>query len=185
MKANDIRVGHILNYQDELWVVLNTMHTQPGKGGAYMQVEMKRVRDGSKLNVRFRSSESVDKAYLTSTEFIYLYTENNNIFAMDSESYEQIPLPCALLGQNAQKFLKEGLKITVQIYEGMPITASIPEKLEATVESCEPTVRGQTMTSSYKPATLDNGVKITVPQFIKQGDRIIVNTETLEYIEKL
>ncbi|MDZ5762023.1 Elongation factor P [Candidatus Cyrtobacter comes] len=185
MKANDIRVNHVLHHQNGLWIVLKTMHTQPGKGGAYMQVEMKNIKDGTKLNVRFRSSETVEKAHIEHMELPYLYTDDQNIYVMDLQSYEQLSIPKTLLTEEALKFLGDGIKLSVQIYEGVPVTAFLPEKLEVEVDECEPTVKGQTASSSYKPAILKNGVKILVPQFIKKGEKIIIRTENMEYVEKV
>ncbi len=185
MKANDIRVNHVLHHQNGLWVVLKTMHTQPGKGGAYMQVEMKNIKDGTKLNVRFRSAETVEKAHIENVELPYLYMDGQNIYVMDLQSYEQIIVPSMLLSDEALKFLGEGIRLSIQIYEGVPVTAALPERLEVEIEDCEPTVRGQTASSSYKPAILKNGVKILVPQFIKKGEKIVIRTEGMEYVEKV
>jgi len=181
--ANSIRVGNVLEYNKKLWVVLKTMHTQPGKGGAYMQVEMKEMQNGTKTNVRFRSSENVEKAHLETNELQYLYTDADNMALMDMSTYEQIEANLDMIGDLAP-FLKEGMNLTVQFHENRLISVSLPEKIEGIVAECEPVVKGQTATSSYKPAILENGVRIMVPQFINQGDKILVNTVTMEYLER-
>ncbi|MFV9926999.1 MAG: elongation factor P [Candidatus Midichloria sp.] len=181
--ANSIRVGNVLEYHGKLWVVLKTMHTQPGKGGAYMQVEMKEMQAGTKTNVRFRSSETVEKAYLDTNDLQYLYTEGNKVALMDMQTYEQVEVDLELIGDLAP-FLKEGMNLVVQLYESKPVSVFLPEKVEGIIAECEPVIKGQTATSSYKPAVLENGVRIMVPPFINQGDKILVSTVTLEYLER-
>ena len=181
--ANSIRVGNVLEYNSKLWVVLKTMHTQPGKGGAYMQVEMKEMQAGTKTNVRFRSSETVEKAHLDTNDLQYLYTEGGKMALMDMQSYEQIEVDLELIG-DLVPFLAEGMNLTVQLYEGKPVSVSLPEKVLGVIAECEPVVKGQTAASSYKPAILENGVRIMVPPFINQGDKVIVSTVTLEYLER-
>ena len=181
--ANSIRVGHILEHERKLWVVLKTMHTQPGKGGAYMQVEMKGVQDGIKINVRFRSKEFVEKAQLDVKDYQYLYAEGDYLTLMDITDYEQITVNASLVG-DLRPFLKDGMIVVVQLYDNAPMSISLPEKLEGVIAECEPVVKGQTATSSYKPAILENGVRIMVPQFINQGDKILIRSETLEYLER-
>lgn len=180
--ANSIRVGDVLEHNSKLWVVLKTMHTQPGKGGAYMQIEMKAIQDGTKLNIRFRSSESVEKAHLDSKDVQYLYTDGDKIVLMDmlSDDYAQFELDIDLLGE-LKGFLKDGMTLLVRFHGDKAISASLPQKVECTVVECEPVVKGQTAASSYKPAVLDNGFRIMVPPFININDVVIINTETLTY----
>ena len=170
--ANSIRVGNVLEHEKKLWVVLKTMHTQPGKGGAYMQVEMKDIIHGTKTNIRFRSSETVEKAHLETRDLQYL------------SNYEQIEANLELIDKSLAPFLKEGMNLTVQFHDNKLISITLPEKIEEVVAECEPVTKGQTVSSSYKPAILENGVRVMVPPFINQGDKIIVNTTNLEYLER-
>jgi len=181
--ANDIRVGNILEYNKRLWAVLKTMHTQPGKGGAYMQIEMKDIQDGTKNNIRFRSSETVEKVSLDQVHFQYLFDEGDNIAVMDKNNYEQRSLPKELLGDQAP-FVQEGMDLAVEMYHDRAVAIVLPETVVLEVEYCEPVVKGQTATSSYKPATLTNGIRVTVPQFINQGDKVVVKVATREYMER-
>lgn len=183
MSANDIRVGHILEHEGRLWKVLKTMHTQPGKGGAYMQVEMKDVRDGTKQNVRFRSSETVEKARLDLKDYQFLYEDGDNLQLMDQESYEQMVISKNLVGDQLP-FLQENMVLKVEMYDQEPVTVSLPETVVCTVVECEPVVKGQTAASSYKPAILDNKVRVMVPPFINIGDRVIVRVEDRQYLER-
>lgn len=181
--ANSIRVGNVLERNGKLWVVLKTTHTQPGKGGAYVQVEMKEIQAGTKTNVRFRSSETIKKAHLDTNDFQYLYTKGNKMALMNIQSYEQIEVDLELIGDLAP-FLTEGMNLTVQFYEGKPVLVSLPEKVKGVIAECEPVVKGQTAASSYKPAVLKNGIRVMVPPFINQGDNVLVSTLTLEYLER-
>lgn len=181
--ANDIRVGNVLEHNKRLWVVLKTMHTQPGKGGAYMQVEMKDIKDGTKNNIRFRSGEDVEKVHLDQKTYQYLYDEGDSITLMDKDSFEQRLVNKSLLGDQAP-FLQEGMDVTLEIYNDEPVLAMLPETVVMEVIECEPVVKGQTVTSSFKPAILTNGIRITVPQFVNQGDKIVVRVETQEYLER-
>ena len=183
ISANDIRVGNILEFNKRLWVVLKTMHTQPGKGGAYMQVEMKDIKDGTKNNVRFRSSETIEKVHLDQNDYQYLFDEGNTIAVMDKASYEQRSLDKELLGDKLP-FLQEGMDIKLEIYNEEPISIVLPETMVLKVNECEPVVKGQTAASSYKPAILENGIRVMVPPFINIDDKIIVRVETQEYMER-
>ena len=183
IEANSIRVGNVLSHNGRLCVVLKTMHTQPGKGGAYMQVEMKDIQSGTKFNERFRSSESVEKAHIESRDLQYLYVTGDRITLMDMESYEQIDIDASLIGE-LTAFLADGMKLVVQFYDNVAVLASLPEKVTCVVTECETAIKGQTATSSYKSAILDNGIRIMVPQFLDQGEKIVVNTNTLEYLER-
>ncbi|RZI46304.1 elongation factor P [Rickettsiales endosymbiont of Peranema trichophorum] len=181
--ANSIRVGNILEHDNKLWSVLKTMHTQPGKGGAYVQVELKEIVYGTKNNVRFRSSEFVEKAQLEQRVCQCLYTESDAVVVMDVDNYEQITIPLSFF-EGFADFLVEGLQVTVEYYQDRLVTASLPETLTVKVATCEPVVKGQTAAASYKPAVLENGKRIMVPPFISEGDQIIIKTLELEYLEK-
>jgi elongation factor P len=185
MKINaiDIRVGNLLEYNKRLWVVLKTMHTQPGKGGAFMQVEMKDIIDHTKNNVRFRSSESVDRVRLEQKDFQILYINGDFIEFMGITDYEQISVPIDIAGEQ-KVFLKDGMVVTIDFYNESPISISLPDNVVCEVVECEPVVKGQTATSSYKPALLDNGIRVMVPPFVGVNDKIIVKVETLEYLER-
>lgn len=185
MKINaiDIRVGNILEVNKRLWAVLKTMHTQPGKGGAFMQVEMKDIKSGTKDNVRFRSSETVEKVQLEQEDYQYLYDEGDTIAIMNKKSYEQRSLDKELVG-NMLPFLQEGMDICLETYNDEPLTINMPESMTFEIAECEPVVKGQTATSSYKPALLTNGVKISVPPFVAAGDKVVVRLDPLEYLER-
>lgn len=181
--ANDIRVGNVLEYNKRLWVVLKTMHTQPGKGGAYMQIEMKDIKDGTKNNIRFRSGETVEKVHLDQKMYQYLYEEDDSITLMDKDTFEQRLVSKDLVGEQAP-FLQEGMEVALEMHNDEPILIMLPETVVIEVVECEPVVKGQTVTSSYKPAILANGIRISVPPFINQGDKIVVKIETQEYMER-
>jgi elongation factor P len=178
-----IRVGNVLEYNGKLWAVMRTQHTQPGKGGAYMQVEMKDVRAGTKTNVRFRSDEKVERVRLDQIDFQFLYKEGDSLIFMHPETFEQISLEADIIGESAA-FLQDGMIVKVESYEGEPITVSLPEHVTLTVVEADPVVKGQTAASSYKPAILDNGVRVMVPPFIETGNAIVVNTSEFSYVER-
>jgi elongation factor P len=181
--ANDIRVGNLLEHEGKLWVVLKTMHTQPGKGGAFMQVEMKDIKVGTKLNTRFRSSETVTKVNLDQKSFQYLYDGGDSVELMDKTNFEQMSVMKTLVGDDVE-FLQEGMDVTVEFYGEEPIAVILPETIVLEVTECEPVVKGQTAASSYKPGVLENGVKISLPQFINIGDKVLVKIATREYMER-
>ena len=178
-----IRVGNVLEYNGKLWAVMRTQHTQPGKGGAYMQVEMKDVRAGTKTNVRFRSDEKVERVRLDQIDFQFLYKEGDSLIFMHPETFDQISLEADIIGESAA-FLQDGMIVKVESYEGEPITVSLPEHVTLTVVEADPVVKGQTAASSYKPAILDNGVRVMVPPFIETGNAIVVNTSEFSYVER-
>ncbi len=183
--VNSIRVGDIIEHQDKLFVVLKTMHTQPGKGGAYMQVEMKDIANGIKINIRYRSSEVVEKAFLEQTECQFLYEENSDsIVVMDNATYDQFNINKALVGDKSQ-FLKEGLILRIQFYNDAPVLVTLPETVNLVVCGCESAVKGQTAASSYKPAILENGVRVMVPAFIEIDDVIVVKIDSGEYVSRV
>jgi elongation factor P len=181
--ANDIRIGNVLEHNSKLWVVARTQHVQPGKGGAFMQVEMKGLIDGSKLNERFRSSDTVEKVFLDEMDYQFLYRDGNEIHLMSQENFEQISLPVELAGDSAQ-FLSDGMIVKVCSYEDRAISVSLPKNVTLEIVEAEPVVKGQTATSSYKPAVLSNGVKIMVPQHVTQGTWIVVDTDDASYVER-
>jgi elongation factor P len=179
----DIRPGNIIEYEKGIWKVAKTQHTQPGKGGAFMQVEMKNLIDGRKTNVRFRSADTVERVRLDTKDFQYLYAEGDSLVFMDQDTYEQINLPADLLG-DAAAFLSDGMEVTLEMYDERPISVQLPEQVEATIVEADAVVKGQTASSSYKPAILDNGVRVMVPPHIESGTRIVVDVYDREYVRK-
>ena len=184
INAGEIRVGMLLEYKNDLWQVLKTQHVKPGKGGAFAQVEMKSVGKNTKLNERFRSSETVEKASLEEINFNYLYSDENNYFFMDPKSFEQIEIKKNIIG-NKGKLLTENLEVSVSFYNESPISIDLPNQVNCKIKSTDAALKGQTVSSSYKPAILNNGLSIQVPPFIEVGDEIIVDTRNLEYIKKI
>ena len=182
--ASEIRVGMLIEYKNDLWQVLKTQHVKPGKGGAFAQVEMKSVNKNTKLNERFRSSESVEKASLDETKFNYLYSDEADYFFMDPKSYEQINIKKEVVGDKG-KMLTENLEVSISFYNEEPLMVELPNHVTCIIETTDVALKGQTVSSSYKPATLDNGINIQVPPFIESGDKIIVDTRTMEYIKKI
>ena len=179
----DIRPGNIIEYEKGLWRAVKIQHTQPGKGGAYMQVELKNLMDGRKTNVRFRSSETVEKVRLDTKDFQYLYAEGDQLTFMDKATYDQVQLPRDLLG-DAAAFLQDGMDVVMETYEDKPISVQLPDQIEATIVEADAVVKGQTASSSYKPAILDNGVRVMVPPHISAGTRIIVDVYAQEYVRR-
>ena len=182
--ASEIRVGMLIEYKNDLWQVLKTQHVKPGKGGAFAQVEMKSVNKNTKLNERFRSSESVEKASLDEDKFNYLYSDETDYHFMNPKSYEQINIKKQVIGEKG-KMLSENLEVSISFYNEKPLTVELPNHVTCTIETTDVALKGQTASSSYKPATLDNGINIQVPPFIDSGDKIIVDTRTMEYIKKI
>ncbi|MDA7801148.1 elongation factor P [Candidatus Pelagibacter sp.] len=182
--ASEIRVGMLIEYKNDLWQVLKTQHVKPGKGGAFAQVEMKSVNKNTKLNERFRSSESVEKASLDETKFNYLYGDETDYYFMDPKTYEQINIKKETIGEKG-KMLTENLEVSISFYNEKPLTVGLPNQVTCTINTTDVALKGQTVSSSYKPATLDNGVNIQVPPFIESGDKIIVDTRTMEYVKKI
>ena len=179
----EIRPGNIIEYEGGIWRAVKTQHTQPGKGGAYMQVEMKNLIDGRKNNVRFRSAETVERVRLDTKEFQFLFAEGDALTFMDKETYDQVQLPRDLLGE-AAAFLQDGMDVSMELYEERPISVQLPDQIEATVVDADAVVKGQTASSSYKPAMLDNGVRVMVPPFIGSGTRIVVDVYAQEYVRR-
>ena len=179
----DIRPGNILEYDGGIWKVAKIQHTQPGKGGAYMQVEMKNLQDGRKTNVRFRSADTVEKVRLDTKEFQYLYADGDSLVFMDKDTYEQITLPADLLG-DAAAFLQDGMEVSLELWDEKPISVALPEQVEATIVEADAVVKGQTASSSFKPAVLENGVRVMVPPHIGSGTRIVVDVYERTYVGK-
>ncbi len=184
INAGEIRVGMLLEYKNDLWQVLKTQHVKPGKGGAFAQVEMKSLNKNTKLNERFRSSETVEKASLEETTFNYLYSDEANYFFMDPKTFEQIEMKKETIGDKG-KLLTENLQVSVSFYNENPLSIELPNQVQCKIETTDAALKGQTVSSSYKPATLDNGLNIQVPPFIEAGDEIVVDTRNLEYIKKI
>ena len=184
INAGEIRVGMLLEYKNDLWQVLKTQHVKPGKGGAFAQVEMKSLNKNTKLNERFRSSETVEKASLEESTFNYLYSDENNYFFMDPKTFEQIEIKKEMVG-NKGRFLTENLGVSVSFYNENPISIELPNQVQCKIETTDVALKGQTVSSSYKPAKLDNGLSIQVPPFIEEGDEVVVDTRSLEYIKKV
>jgi len=184
INASEIRVGMLLEYKNDLWQVLKTQHVKPGKGGAFAQVEMKSVNKHTKLNERFRSSETVEKASLEELKFNYLYEDEINYFFINPKSFEQIEIKKSLVGDKG-KLLSENLEVSVSFYNEVAISIDLPTQVTCKIETTDAALKGQTVSSSYKPAKLDNGLSIQVPPFIESGDNILIDTRDLKYIKKL
>ena len=182
--GNQIKVGNILEINSKLWRVTKTQHTQPGKGGAYVQVEMKELKEGTKMNERFRSSESVERAVLDEKKFQFLYNDDDKYIFMDNISFEQIEIGNDLINEEQSKYFKENDIINIQLYENKPVSIILPDSIALKVIQAEGVVKGQTAASSYKPAVLERNIKTTVPPFIEVGDEIIISTLDSSYIEK-
>jgi elongation factor P len=183
INGNAIRPGNIIEHQGRLWRAVKTQHTQPGKGGAYLQVELKDIRDGTKLNERFRSSETVERVRLDEHPYQFLFSAGDEYTFMDQETFEQITLNSDLIGEPAV-FLQEGMIINLESYEGSPISVELPETVTMRIVEADAVVKGQTASSSYKPAKLENGVRVMVPPHIESGTRIVVNTADATYVER-
>ena len=184
INAGEIRVGMLLEYKNDLWQVLKTQHVKPGKGGAFAQVEMKSVNKNTKLNERFRSTENVEKASLDEIKHNYLYEDESNYIFMDPKTFDQIEINKQIVGEKG-KLLTENIEVNISIYNDSPVSIELPNQIKCKISSTDAALKGQTVSSSYKPAVLDNGVKIQVPPFIEVGDEIIIDTRTIEYIKKV
>ena len=182
--GNEIKPGMIIEHKNDLWSVLKAQHVKPGKGGAFNQVELKSVKKGTKLNERFRSSDSVEKAILDEKKFNFLYEDENSCHFMDQTNFEQIAIAKSVLGEK-NKLLKENMEVNVHFYEEQALSVDLPNSIEISIISTDAAIKGQTASSSYKPATLENGINIMVPPFISSEDKILLDTRTLEYIKKV
>ncbi len=183
INGNEIRPGNIIEHDGGLWQAVKAEHVKPGKGGAFAQVELRNLRNGSKLNERFRSADKVERVRLEQKDQQFLYESDGILTFMDAETFEQITLPADLLG-DARPFLQDGMTITVEYYEDEALSVRLPERVTCTIVETEPVVRGQTAANSFKPAKLDNGVRVMVPPFVGEGEAIVVSTETFEYVER-
>ena len=184
INAGEIRVGMLLEYKSDLWIVLKTQHVKPGKGGAFAQVEMKSVNKNTKLNERFRSSETVEKASLEEIKYNFLYEDDNNYFFMEPKSFEQIEIKKDIIGEKG-KLLSENLEVSINFYNDVAISVDLPNQISCKIVSTDVALKGQTVSSSYKPATLDNGLNIQVPPFIESGDKVVIDTRNLNYVKKV
>ena len=182
--ASEIRIGMLIEYKDDLWQVLKTQHVKPGKGGAFAQVEMKSVNKNTKLNERFRSNESIEKASLDETKFNYLYDDETDYYFMNPKSFDQINIKKVIVGEKG-KLLTENLEVSISFYNEKPLSVELPNQVTCLVATTDVALKGQTVSSSYKPSTLDNGINIQVPPFIESEDKIIIDTRTMEYIKKI
>jgi len=183
VNANTMRKGHILEHNGKLYVITGTQIVQPGKGGAFIQLEMKDVRTGNKNIERFRTQETVERARLDEHEMTFLFAEGDSYTFMDKESYEQVTIPGDLIGEG-KAFLQDGMEVVVQSFEGSPISIELPQTVTLRIVEADPVVKGQTASSSYKPALLENGVRILVPPHIEAGTRVVVNVEDATYLER-
>ena len=184
INATEIRVGMILEYKNDLWEVLKTQHVKPGKGGAFAQIEMKSLNKNTKLNERFRSSETVEKANIEETKFNYLYNDDEDYYFMNPKNFDQISIKKNVVGEKG-KMLTENLEVIINFYEENPLSVDLPNQIKSKVETTDAALKGQTVSSSYKPAVLNNGLNIQVPPFIETGDEVIVDTRNLEYVKKI
>lgn len=183
INGNEIRPGNVIKHQGGLWIAVKTQAVKPGKGGAFNQVELKNLIDGTKLNERFRSSETVERVRLEQKKHQFLYGNGDMLTFMDLDSYEQIELPKAFVGERAA-FLQDGMQVTVEFHEERPLGISLPDQVVLAVTQTEPTVKGQTAASSYKPALLENGLRLMVPPFIETGEKVVVDTNEVIYLRR-
>jgi len=183
INGNEIRPGNVVEHQGGLWVAVKTQHVKPGKGGAFAQVELKNLRDGTKLNERFRASEKVERVRLEQNDYQFLFEADGMATFMDLETYDQIEIPLDFLGDRAA-YLQDGMTVVVESYEEEPIGVQLPEQVTLEVTETEPTVKGQTAAASYKPAIMDNGLRIMVPPFVGIGEKVVVQTEDSTYLRR-
>lgn len=183
INGNEIRPGNIIEHDGGLWVAVKTQHVKPGKGGAFAQVELKNLRNGSKLNERFRSADKVERVRLEQKDQQFLYKQDDMLVFMDAETFEQIELPADILGDRAP-FLQDGMTVVIEYYDEEALSCQLPEKVVCEIAETEPVVKGQTAANSFKPAVLDNGIRIMVPPFVAQGEKVEVMTETFEYASR-
>ena len=184
ISGNEIRVGMLIEHKNDLWQVLKTQHVKPGKGGAFAQIEMKSVNRNTKLNERFRSSDTVEKASLDEIKFNYLYKDEDDYYFINPKTFEQINIKKDIIGEKG-KLLTENLEVDIRFYNENPLSVEMPNQVTCKVKTTDVALKGQTVSSSYKPATLDNGINIQVPPFIESEDKIIIDTRTIEYVKKI
>ncbi|MBB3997462.1 elongation factor P [Aureimonas pseudogalii] len=183
INGNEIKPGHLIEHAGGLWAAVRTNHVKPGKGGAFNQVELKNLRDGTKLNERFRATETVERFTLDQKDHQFLYAEGETLVFMDNETFEQLELAADFVGDRAA-FLQDGMKVTVESYEDTPIGIRLPDYVVLAIREADPVVKGQTATSSYKPAIMENGIRVMVPPFIEAGERILVDTNDILYVRR-
>ena len=184
VNANEIKAGNLIEYKGDLWEVLKTQHVKPGKGGAFNQVEMKSINTGTKLNERFRSNETVEKASIDEIKFSFIYDDQDFYYFMNSKTFEQVNLKKSIVG-NKGKMLSENLEVSISFHNDKPISVELPNQIDFEIKETDAAIKGQTASSSYKPAILVNGIKVQVPPFISAGDIITIDTRTIEYIKKV
>ena len=184
INATEIRVGMIIEHKDDLWEILKTNHVKPGKGGAFAQVEMKSLIKSTKLNERFRSSETIEKASLDEIKYNFLYKDENDFHFMNPDTFDQINLNHIIVGEKG-KLLSENLEVNINFHNEIPLSITLPNQITCKIDTTDVALKGQTVSSSYKPAKLDNGLSIQVPPFIENGDKVIIDTRTMEYIKKI
>ena len=184
ISGNEIKPGMLLEHKDDLWEVLKTQHVKPGKGGAFAQVEMKSLNKNTKLNERFRSNESVEKASIEESKFNYSYNDETEYYFINPQTFDQINIKKNVVGEKG-KMLTENLEVNISFYNEKPLTVQLPNQVTCRIETTDVAIKGQTVSSSYKPAVLRNGINIQVPPFIESGDEIVVDTRTLEYVKKI
>lgn len=182
--GNQIRPGNVIEHQNRLWRAVKIQHVKPGKGGAFLQVELKDVRGGTKLNERFRSSETVERVRLEQKSYQFLYADGDAYTFMDNETYEQVTLDKDMIGEDAVPFLQDGMTVTIEFFEESPLGITLPEHVALAVTEADAVVKGQTASSSYKPAVLENGVRTLVPPHIEAGTRVVINTVDGSYVER-
>lgn len=183
INGNEIRPGNVIQHQDTLWAAVKVQHVKPGKGGAFAQVELKNLLDGRKLNERFRSAETVERVRLEQKDFQFLYEQGDQLVFMDNDTYDQLELQKDFVGDRSA-FLQDGMTVTVEMHEGLPIGITLPDQVTLKIAEADPALKGQTVSSSYKPAVLENGVRVMVPPFINSGENIVVDTNELTYIKR-
>lgn len=184
INGNAIKPGMIIQHEGGLWVAVKTAHVKPGKGGAFAQVELKNIETGTKLNERFRSDDTVERIRLDQKDFSFLYDQGDSLVFMDKNTYEQIELQKDWVGEERAQFLQDGMEVTIEFHEERPLGLSLPDYVTLEVVETEPTVKGQTASSSYKPAKADNGMRIMIPPYMTTGEKIVVSTETGEYVRR-
>ncbi|GLK66699.1 elongation factor P [Hansschlegelia plantiphila] len=183
INGNQITPGMVLEHQGGLWAAVKTNAVKPGKGGAFNQVELKNLIDGRKLNERFRADETVERVRLEQKDFQFLYAEGEDLVFMDTNTYEQITLASEFVGERAA-FLQDGMTVTVEMHEERAIGVKLPDHVTLQIVEADPVVKGQTAASSYKPAKLENGLRVLVPPFIASGERIVVDTNEVTYLRR-
>jgi elongation factor P len=183
VQANTVRAGHVLEHNGRQYTVLGIEILQPGKGGAFIQVEMRDLKSGNKTNVRWRTQETVERLHVDEKETTFLFADDDNITLMDGETFEQFPVPRELMGE-AARFLQDGMTLTVDMVEGAPVAVHLPQSVTMKIVQADPVVRGQTASSSYKPAVLENGVRVMVPPHIESGTRVVISTADGSYVER-